>query len=127
MSNKKLFFYLNTENPEQSDLLAFYEKERNKTQTVRDGLSLIFELRKLNNSLPELLKTVLQNSGSIADIRAIFDVVEGLNKNVITPVEKEHSLSNDTESQHLSIRKNQEINNNQSINNARKIFGKGKK
>ncbi|MEQ5394121.1 hypothetical protein ABN236_18810 [Proteus sp. fly-1013] len=123
MSNKKLFFYLNTENPEQNELLSFYEKERNKTQTVRDGLSLVFELRKLNENLPELLKAVLQSSGKITDIKAIFDIIEGLNEDTVNTVKEKKSLYVSEEEQYL---KNRQVNNieKKSVSNAKKIFGK---
>lgn len=123
MSNKKLFFYLNTENPEQNELLSFYEKERNKTQTVRDGLSLVFELRKLNENLPELLKAVLQSSGKITDIKAIFDIIEGLSEDTVNTVKEKKSLYVSEEEQYL---KDKQVSNveKKSVSNAKKIFGR---
>ncbi|PHM59509.1 hypothetical protein [Xenorhabdus ishibashii] len=78
MNNKKLFFYLNTDNAEQNELFEFISNEKNRTQAVRDSISLTLRLHKLNNSLPTILNALLQNSGNIDDIKAMLDAI---NKN----------------------------------------------
>ena len=123
MSKKRLTFYFNTEIEEQAELYTFMENESNKNQTMRDGLSLIVELRKINNALPELLKTTLQNSGSIADIKAIFDVMANLSQHS----ERSTQGRGEVDKSEPTIKKesNSDISiENEVINNAKKIFGK---
>ncbi|MDG4698853.1 hypothetical protein P7V44_21755 [Providencia sp. CRE-3FA-0001] len=92
-------------------------------QTVRDGLSLIVELRKINSALPELLKTTLQNNGSVDDVKAIFDIMAklsqpienyGQGRGVIEKIELKNTAQSSSD-----IKSHNEV-----INNAKKIFGK---
>lgn len=126
MSNKRLTFYFNTDLPDQAELYSFLKSESNMNQTVRDGLSLIVELRKINSALPELLKTTLQNNGSITDVKAIFDIMANLpQSNKKSGQGREQIKSVDT-----TITKEVEPNTSpktETIANAKKIFGKNRK
>ncbi|WP_272664008.1 MULTISPECIES: hypothetical protein [unclassified Providencia] len=123
MSNKRLTFYFNTDLPDQAELYNFLKSESNMNQTVRDGLSLTVELRKINSALPELLKTTLQNNGSITDVKAIFDIMANLPQSS----KKTGQGRGQTESVDTTMTKEAEphsLSKTETIANAKKIFGK---
>ncbi|MEY0952199.1 hypothetical protein AB7179_18650 [Providencia manganoxydans] len=125
MSNKRLTFYFNTDTQDQAELYTFLKNEPNMNKTMRDGLSLIVELRKINSSLPELLKTTLQNNGSINDVKAIIDVMATLSQTSDKTGKKKRAVDN-----HESpIVKGDNLNTsatNEVVTNAKKIFGKNR-
>ncbi|EJF7713196.1 hypothetical protein AB7Y07_16580 [Providencia rettgeri] len=123
MSNKRLTFYFNTDTQDQAELYTFLKNEPNMNKTMRDGLSLIVELRKINSSLPELLKTTLQNNGSINDLKAIIDVMATLSKTS----DKTGKAKESVENCEPPIAKEDNSNTsatNEVIANAKKIFSK---
>lgn len=123
MSNKRLTFYFNTDVEDQAELYTFLKNEPNMNKTMRDGLALIVELRKINSALPELLKTTLQHSGSIADVKAIFDMMGNLSQ----PIEKQMQRRGQSEKVEATITKVVEPDTSskkEAVANAKKIFGK---
>lgn len=125
MSNKRLTFYFNTDTQDQAELYTFLKNEPNMNKTMRDGLSLVVELRKINSSLPELLKTTLQNNGSINDVKAIIDVMATLSQTSDKTGKKKRAVDN-----HESpIVKGDNLNTsatNEVVTNAKKFFGKNR-
>lgn len=125
MSNKRLTFYFNTDTQDQAELYTFLKNEPNMNKTMRDGLSLIVELRKINSSLPELLKTTLQNNGSINDVKAIIDVMATLSQ----PSDKTGKKKRAVDNHESPIVKGDNLNTsatNEVVTNAKKIFGKNR-
>ncbi|MTC74183.1 hypothetical protein GKR75_07890 [Providencia sp. wls1919] len=124
MSNKRLTFYFNTDTQDQAELYTFLKNEPNMNKTMRDGLSLIVELRKINSSLPELLKTTLQNNGSINDLKAIIDIMANLSQST-EKVGQERAQQ--TERFKETIKEKDERYGSskiETIKNAKKIFNK---
>ncbi|PHM37576.1 hypothetical protein Xmau_03792 [Xenorhabdus mauleonii] len=74
MSIKKQFYYLDFEKKEQKKLLDFLDSRKNRSQSVRDGLTLLSGLEQLDKKLPGMLLSIMCNDGSASEMLQVLSL-----------------------------------------------------
>ncbi|HEP0304339.1 MULTISPECIES: hypothetical protein [unclassified Providencia] len=72
MSNHKLYYYLNSEDEQQQELLAYLAEQKNRSQCVREALLLLKGMGQLDPSLPHLLLAIINSHGSDAELQRVL-------------------------------------------------------